>query len=282
MQRRLAGPAPYGYKRDEKGVLHGDASTAEVVRRIFNDYAKREISCKALAQALNAEHVPSSTGRAWHASALLEMFKNEISCGRAAGTGCSNRFRFREDIAVLAVIREITERLLAAGRIDNIKAKCVERAAERVAENARRQGAVRTELEDVRKRSLAVADLVVSAKMEGRIAADLWAEQLEDLGARRRHLEQQLDELTAAMKNDHSRLWEYIDRTVEEYRNRLRQAEDPVALRDALRRVCGRIQAMPDHHLVGSADAAGILSDADGINIQVVAGAGFEPATFGL
>ena len=39
------------------------------------------------------------------------------------------------------------------------------------------------------------------------------------------------------------------------------------------RRVRGPIQATPDHHLIGSRNAAGILSDTDGINIQMVAGA---------
>ena len=165
--------------------------------------------------------------------------------GRAAGTGCANRFRFREDIVVLAIVREITQRLLAAGRIERIKAKITERAAERIAESARTRESIRLQLDDVRKRSAAVADLIVSAKIEGRLAADLWKEQLEDLETRRRHLEEQRDQLAAAMKDDHSRLGRLIDQAVQEYRDGLVRAEDPAAIREALRRLCGPSKRIP-------------------------------------
>lgn len=95
-QGRAPAGLAYGYKRanrlDERGELvRGlraiDEDQAEIVRRIFRDYASG-ISPKAIVRSLNAEGVPAPRGGTWQTSTLLGdrkrkngMLKNRLYNG---------------------------------------------------------------------------------------------------------------------------------------------------------------------------------------------------------
>lgn len=88
----------YGYAIKEKGVLAINDNEAEVVRRIFADYARGE-SPRRIAAALNAEGVAGPRGGEWTASAINGdrraqdgLLHNELY----VGTRLFNRRRFRK------------------------------------------------------------------------------------------------------------------------------------------------------------------------------------------
>lgn len=69
---KSAGGRTYGYRPVEgevRGLLAIVESEAEIVRRIFRDYAN-EISPRSIAVALNAEGVPGPRGNEWRASTI--------------------------------------------------------------------------------------------------------------------------------------------------------------------------------------------------------------------
>lgn len=64
-----AGGLPYGYRVTTTGQRAIDVEQAEVVRRIFADYAAG-LSPRAIAHALNRERVPAPRGGTWAVSAI--------------------------------------------------------------------------------------------------------------------------------------------------------------------------------------------------------------------
>ena len=95
-QGRDTGGIAYGYRQanriDEKGqVIRGlreiDPDRAEIVRRIFTEYAAGR-SPLAIASGLNADRIPAPRGKVWHASAIAGekshgrgMLRNETYIG---------------------------------------------------------------------------------------------------------------------------------------------------------------------------------------------------------
>jgi len=80
--------APYGYRRvprDATGPAHLEVFEPEaaVVRRIFDDYVNGGRSVRQVMRALNAEQVPTPTGKSewWH-STLCRILSNEAYVGR--------------------------------------------------------------------------------------------------------------------------------------------------------------------------------------------------------
>jgi len=97
-QGKALGGVPYGYKVvkrfDEKGeVVKGEREIipeqAEIIRRIFKEYAYENKSPRTIAAALNKEGVPNPSGKAWAQSTLngnrkrgVGILNNEIYIGR--------------------------------------------------------------------------------------------------------------------------------------------------------------------------------------------------------
>lgn len=73
------GRAPYGY-RSVKGALEVHAAEAATVRRIFTE-SDAGASQRDLARRLNAERVPSATGREWTQSSVRRILLNETYRG---------------------------------------------------------------------------------------------------------------------------------------------------------------------------------------------------------
>jgi site-specific DNA recombinase len=79
--------APYGYLRV---IRHGDRPAhlvineqqAAVVRRIFADYTTGGLSLRQITIALNAEHIPTPTGKHWISSTVGRMVRREAYTGR--------------------------------------------------------------------------------------------------------------------------------------------------------------------------------------------------------
>ena len=88
---KFIGPkAPYGYRKDpcDRNRLVIDDRAADIVRRIFSLAAEGE-SCRAIAQNLNAEGVPTPSAYAglnsaaahWSSERISELLKNETYLG---------------------------------------------------------------------------------------------------------------------------------------------------------------------------------------------------------
>jgi site-specific DNA recombinase len=93
---RSAGGLPYGYApvSGEPGQRMIIEDQAEIVRRIFTDYAEGETP-RDIAHALNAEGIPAPRGRAWVQSAInggagrgYGILRNEIYIGRITWNRC--------------------------------------------------------------------------------------------------------------------------------------------------------------------------------------------------
>ncbi len=67
------------------GPLVAEPSQAEVVRRVFTDYASG-LSQRAIVRALNGEGVPTVTGRPWQQSATSRMLANPAYIGKVTLT----------------------------------------------------------------------------------------------------------------------------------------------------------------------------------------------------
>lgn len=75
--------APYAYVLDKttKTLLVGDQHEVGIVRRIFHDY-QSGLSVRAIAFALNAERLFTSSGKPWSAKTVLEKLTNPAYAGR--------------------------------------------------------------------------------------------------------------------------------------------------------------------------------------------------------
>lgn len=78
---KSGGGLPYGYEVVERGHFKIDAYEAQIVVRIFEEYAAG-LPPKKIAAGLNAEHIPNRSGKGWSAST--------INGNRQRGTGILN------------------------------------------------------------------------------------------------------------------------------------------------------------------------------------------------
>jgi len=69
------GKAPYGYRRDKEGGLEVVPEEAAVVQRIFA-WHKQGLGTKAIATRLNAEGVPTRSGRPWRFTTIQGILEN--------------------------------------------------------------------------------------------------------------------------------------------------------------------------------------------------------------
>lgn len=69
------GKAPYGYRRDKAGGLEVVPEEAAVVRRIFA-LRKQGLGTKAIAAQLNADGVPTRSGRPWLFTTIQGILEN--------------------------------------------------------------------------------------------------------------------------------------------------------------------------------------------------------------
>ncbi len=70
----------YGYKKGADGMPEIIPEQAEVVKRIYQNYLKGH-SYKKIAEDLNAEEVPHSSGKQWNKNMISGLLENEKYCG---------------------------------------------------------------------------------------------------------------------------------------------------------------------------------------------------------
>ena len=79
---------PYGYRRlprvgDRPAHLEVFEHEAAIVRRIFDDHVRKDISMRQIAKGLNRDGIRSPTGRAvWSVSTISRILRNEAYIGR--------------------------------------------------------------------------------------------------------------------------------------------------------------------------------------------------------
>ena len=84
----VAWKAPYGYRRIARGGgrparLEVFEHEAAVVRRIFDDYVRKDLSMRRIAKGLNQDGVRSPAGRdVWSVSTIGRILRNEAYVGR--------------------------------------------------------------------------------------------------------------------------------------------------------------------------------------------------------
>lgn len=69
-QGLATGARLYGYRSQPGGAIEIVPDQAEVIRRVFSLYADDRLTTRQIAALLNAEEIPSATGRKWNASAI--------------------------------------------------------------------------------------------------------------------------------------------------------------------------------------------------------------------
>lgn len=123
----VAGRPPFGYELDSeaRGGLAVVESEADVVRRVFELYARDGLSIRATAELLTDEGVPSPTGRpTWGKSTVSKILRNETYAGtnhynKHKRNGKTQELRAREKwipivttpIVEPSLFREVQERL---------------------------------------------------------------------------------------------------------------------------------------------------------------------------
>lgn len=113
------GRPPYGYV-SESGALRPVEPAASVVRRIFADAASG-VSQRRIQRALNAEGVPSQTGRDWTQGTVSKLLKNRTYRGAVEINGeefegAHDAIVSREVWEAVAKLREATARTTGKGR----------------------------------------------------------------------------------------------------------------------------------------------------------------------
>ena len=84
----IAWKVPYGYRRlprvgERPAHLEVFEHEAAIVRRIFDDHVRKDISMRQIAKGLNRDGIRSPTGRAvWSVSTISRILRNEAYIGR--------------------------------------------------------------------------------------------------------------------------------------------------------------------------------------------------------
>ena len=79
----MVGQVPAGYKRDKSGEVSIDEPTADLVRRIFRDYASGRYGVRQIARTLNEGHtlLPSAK-TAWRGDTIAQLLGNVAYIGK--------------------------------------------------------------------------------------------------------------------------------------------------------------------------------------------------------
>ena len=78
---------PYGYTRQDNGTWTVDDAAADVVRRIFREFADpyRHTGLTEIAHDLNVDQVVTQRGGTWRASTVRYVLRNRAYAGRRPG-----------------------------------------------------------------------------------------------------------------------------------------------------------------------------------------------------
>lgn len=175
-----------------------------------------------------------------------------MTCGnRASGGTCTNRFRFRLDIAREAVMEQVSEALFSPEAVEALKKTLARLVAERLATRDEEVERLEEQKAACRRKVSAVMQLMMEAKERGDETDDLWAEELAKQKASLEALEEREKELRVGPRLDLSRLTRVVAQAVERQKEGLARVKEPEMIRDALRVLVGEIEARPDGRVPG-------------------------------
>jgi site-specific DNA recombinase len=223
---------------------------------------------------------------------MASVGRDYLACSAARGRGtCTNRASIRRGPLEELILEGLRHNLMTGKQVEAfIAAFHAELNTQRAARTAGRAGQER-ELADVRRK----LDGLIDAIAEGMRAPGL-QQRLDELEARRAALEQALSEEAPPPVRMHPNLAQAYREKVEKLQEALAKPEDRDEAIEMLRRLIERVVVRPAEEglqieLVGEIvrmielglDGKKAALDArTACSVKVVAGAGFEPATFRL
>jgi len=205
-----------------------------------------------------------------------------MACGgRASGGKCENNFRFRQDIVMPEITAQLSEALFTPESEAALKRSIARLAVEQLQQGETENQEIQERIETTRKRISAIIDLMAEAKERGDATDSLFLDELRKKQGNLAALQARSEELETGPRLDIAHLNRVIESVIERQKNGLLEIKDPESIRKALRVLVGQLIAHPDGTITYSTKPVNLLQ-ADGSCIALVAGAGFEPATFGL
>ena len=205
-----------------------------------------------------------------------------MGCGaRQSGGKCENTFRFRQDIVMPEITAQLSEVLFTPESEAALKRSIARLAIEQLQQGETEKQEIQERITTTRKRISAVIDLMAEAKERGDETDALFLDELRKKQGNLAALQARLEELETGPRLDIAHLNRVIEGIIERQKNGLLEIKDPESIRKALRVLVGQLTAHPDGTITYSTQPVNLLQ-ADGLCVPLVAGAGFEPATFGL
>lgn len=135
--RHPGGVVPYGYQKDEDGVLEAREEEAAIVRNVFVMYRDKG-SIEKVVEALNASGTRTRSGKEWSKAAVGWILRNPVHVGKKRMSGRLVRARHRG--IVVPALYSLVQTMLNANRRGNRpkKAPFTERGPDRRAGTRRR------------------------------------------------------------------------------------------------------------------------------------------------
>jgi site-specific DNA recombinase len=165
--------------------------------------------------------------------------------GRQNGGGCGNLFRFRQDIVMGEIMRQLSETIFSADAVEAIKARLVQMVSERMVTGDSELQDIRAQLEARRRVAGGIRRQMVEADLRGDSSAG-WIADLRREESSLAALESREAELQSGPRLDLAHLQRVIEQSMERQRQGIIEVRDPVRLREALRVQIGEITAHPD------------------------------------
>lgn len=206
-----------------------------------------------------------------------------MACGnRASGGSCDNSFRFRHDFVKAEVMRQLSEILFTPEATAALKKSITELAIKRLETKDAESQDLEARKAACQRKASAIMALMVEAKERGDETDELWNEELAKQQANLKALQKRVEELETGPRLDIAHLTRVVEQAIERQRRGVIEVKEPERIRNALRVLVGRIVAHPDGRLCYKTSPVKLLEADGALRTGLVAGAGFEPATFRL
>jgi hypothetical protein len=167
-------------------------------------------------------------------------------CGSVnKGGTCTNRFRFREDLAREDLVRQIGEKILSPEAIEGLKHFLQETGAEKLSDDQVERTQLIARIADHRRRISSTMDTIVAAKKRNDGTDGLWYERLAQENRDLHAMPARQKELESSPEWNMDELVKALDAAVEEQKAGLVDVERPERVRESIRLMAGTIAANP-------------------------------------
>ncbi|EME67517.1 DNA recombinase, partial [Paramagnetospirillum caucaseum] len=255
-------------------------------------------------QGIHRQHRPEKARRPVHLlSGLLVcgecgggvsmISAHHYGCSRARNSGtCTNRLNIRKDTLESQVLAGLRQHLMQPAAVKAFVEEFTREVNRLAADHDDRRVRLETEFDKIEMKQRSLMDAIMDGTPARLVNAELAA-----LETRRSEIEAQLQAVPPPLPRLHPNLPELFRRKVEDLQEALREPETTTQAALALRGLIDRIRLVPvngalEIELEGARAALLALAtpeskhprsgEGSGVQETVVAGAGFEPATFRL